>query len=138
MVNDAIPFYEDGDELTGLATAAVTGKRFVSISGDRPASGEAASVAPSGAGDNALGVAMYDAAINKRVTVKTIESGNVMPVTASGAIAAGDSVVAGAAGVAVAAAGGAGTTVACLGIALTGAVDGADAQILLTRHSVTF
>jgi hypothetical protein len=132
MVNDAIPYYEDGDELTGLATAAVTGKRFVVISGNKPASGEAVAVAPAGAGAKALGVAMWDAAINKRVTVKTVNSGHCLPVTAgAGGVAAGDSVTSDATGAAVTAAGGA----RALGIALTAAAAGADAPISLCYHT---
>lgn len=132
MVNDAIPFYEDGDRLTGLATAAVTGKRFLVISGNKPATGEAVAVAPAGAGAKAIGVAGWNAAINKRVTVITIQSGEVIPVTAgAGGVAAGDSVTPDATGAAVTAAGAA----RAVGIALTGAAAGADAQIKLGYHT---
>lgn len=135
-MNDAIPFYEDGDELTCTATAAVTGKRFVRITGNRQADGTI-SVGPCGAGQKPLGVAMFDAGVGKRVTVHSIDSHHCMPVTASGAIAAGDSVASGAAGVAVVAGGAPGTVVHCAGIAVNGAADGADAQVSLSRHSTT-
>src|SRR4051812_4621037 len=125
MVNDAIPFYEDGDELTCTATAAVSGKTFVKISGNKQADGTL-SVAPCGAGDKVFGVAMFDAAINTRVTVHTIESGHVMPVVAGAALAADSSVVSDATGHAVNPAG-AGEH-HCAGLVLTGAANGADAM----------
>lgn len=129
-MNDAIPFYEDGDELTCTATAAVTGKRLVRISGPKQADGTI-SVAPCGAGEKAFGVAMWDAAAGKRVTVHTITSHHCMPVTASGAIAAGDSVSPAAGGMVATSGAGA----AAVGIAIDGAADGADAPIALDRHT---
>lgn len=132
MVNDAIPFYEDGDELTCVPTAAVTGKTLVAISGDRNADG-LIQIAPCGDNGRALGVAMWDAAIGRRVTVKTLESGNVMPITATNAaIAAGTPVVSAAGGqVRAGAAGERGQ-----GIVITGAAANADAQVLLSRFTV--
>lgn len=131
MANDAIPFYEDGDELTALATAAVLGKRFVVVSGDKPASGEAVSAAPAGAGARALGVSMFDAPINKRFTVHTIDSGDVIPVTLGANVAANQSVTSDAVGQAVPAAPG----TPALGFALTGGVTGADGVIKLSYHT---
>lgn len=125
---DAIPYYEDGDELTGTATAAITGKTFVRISGDKQADGTL-SLAPAGAGAVAIGVAMFDAAVGQRVTIHTINSGNVMPVTAGAApLAAGARVASDAAAHAVAAGAGA----PALGIVLTGAAAGADAMVSLS------
>jgi hypothetical protein len=115
MVNDAIPYFEDGDELTATATVAVTGKRFVRITGDLQADGTL-SCGPAAAGAVVLGVAMYDAAIGRRFTLHTINSGNVVPVTAGAALVAGTRVASDATGQAVAAAGGA----PALGIVLTG------------------
>ena len=130
MVNDAIPFFEDGDELTGTATAAVQGKHFVNISGDVQADGTL-SVAPCADNGRALGVAMWDAAINKRVTIHTIESGHVMPVVAAAALAANALVTSDATGQARVAA--AGEHV--LGRVLTGCAAGADAMIALGRQA---
>jgi hypothetical protein len=130
MVNDAIPFFEDGDEITCTATVAVLGKHFVKISGNRQADGTY-SIAPAGDNDRALGVAMWDCAVNKRVTVKTIESGNIMPVVAAGVLAANALVASdgtGQARVAVA-------TEHSLGMVMDGAAAAADAQILLTRQT---
>lgn len=136
MANDLIPFKEEASRVTGTPTAAVIGKRFVSISGDKNADGTY-SIAPTPAGGKAFGVACWDAAVGQRVTVVVIESGHIVPVTASAVIAAGASITSAADSRAVAAAGAAGANVNALGIVLTGAAAGADAQVLLTRHSVT-
>lgn len=136
MANDLIPFKEDAERVTCTATVAVTGKRFVSISGDRQADGTY-SVAPTPAGGKPFGVATWDAAAGRKVTVVVIDSGHIVPVTAVAAIAANTSVVSDATGQATPAAGAAGAVVHASGIALTGAAAGADAMILLTRHSVT-
>lgn len=133
---DTIPYFEDGDELTCTATTAVLAKRFVKISGDLQDDGTF-SVAPAGVGDKVLGVAMWDAAVGQRVTVHTIDSHHMVPITASGALAANDSVAAGAAGVAVKVAPAAGATGAAVGIVMTSAADGTDAMVAMTRHSVT-
>lgn len=134
---ELIPFKEDAERVTCTPTAAVTGKRFVSISGDRNADGTY-SIAPTAAGGKVFGVACWDAAVGKKVTVILIQSGHIVPVTAgAAALAAGASVVSDATGQAVVAAGAAGTVQHSVGICLTGAAAGADAQIHLTRHSVT-
>lgn len=89
MANECIPFYEEGDRMTGVATAAVTGKRFVAISADKSADGPV-SIAPPAAAGRVFGVAEQDAAIGRKVGI--IRSrGTVVPVTtgpASGAMAA--------------------------------------------------
>lgn len=130
MANDLIPFKEEGERVTCTPSAAVTGKRFVSISGDKNADGTY-TIAPTGAGGKVFGVACWDAGIGAKVTVITVPSGMHVPVTASGAITAGTSVKSGAAGVAVAA------TAAdkAYGICLSGAADGADAIIQLAHHT---
>lgn len=132
--NECIPFI-DGPvtQLTGLATAAITGKRMVAISANRESgpglaadgsTGVNYKIAHAGAGAKALGVAAYDIANGARGPV--IVEG-VVPVTASGSIAAGAQVEVAATGkVATLASGKA------VGIALTGAADGDDAEILLT------
>lgn len=130
MANELIPFKEPGERVTCIASAAVTGKHLVSISGERNANG-LYTVAHTGAGGKAFGVACWDAAIGERVTVITVPSGQIVPITASGVIAAGASVKPGAAGVVVSAS----ATDRSCGICLAGAVDGADAIIQLAHHT---
>ena len=129
--NELIPFKEHANRVTATPSAAVTGKRFVSISGDRQPDGTY-TVAPTGAAGKALGVAAWDAGVGSKVTVVTITSGDIVPVRAGAALTANASVMSDATGQAVVATAGA----TGLGIALTGCASGADAQILLTRHSV--
>ena len=129
-MNDLIPFKDEGERVTCIASAAVTGKQFVSISGNVNANG-CYTVAPTAAAGKAFGVACWDAAIGAQVTVITIPSGQIVPVKASGVIAAGASVKPGALGVAVAAV----ATDRAFGICLSGAVDGADAIIQLAHHT---
>jgi predicted RecA/RadA family phage recombinase len=127
---DAIPFYEDGDELTGTATAAITGKQFVKISGNRQPDGTV-SLAPAGAGDRAIGVAMFDIPLGKRGTIHTISSHHVMPVVAAAPIVAGSPVKTAAAGQCTPST----TGDASVGIALDGAASGFDAMIALERFT---
>ncbi len=134
--NELIPFKEHAGRLTCTPSAAVIGKRFVSISGDRRADGTY-TVAPSAAGARALGVAAWDAGVGARVTVVTTDTGDIVPVTAGAALVAGASVVSDATGQAVAAAGAAGAVVPALGVVMTGCAAGADAQIKLRPHAVT-
>jgi hypothetical protein len=131
MANDAIPFFEDGDELTCTVTgAAVSGKTLVKISGDLAADGTF-QVATAVAGDYALGVAMWDAAVGQRVTVHTIESHHCMPIVTAGVLAANDPVKVTAAGMVVKASAGD----AAVGRAGTSAASAADGMILLSRHT---
>ena len=130
MANDLIPFKEDGERVTCIASAAVTGKQFVSISGNKNANG-LYTVAPTAAAGKAFGVACWDAAIGEQVTVVTIPSGQIVPVKASGVIAAGASVKPATGGLATSATA---ADRAC-GLALSGAVDGADAIIQLAHHT---
>lgn len=135
-MNDLIPFKEDAERVTCTPSVAVTGKTFVVISGDRNADGTY-TIAPAGVGGKVFGVAAWDCPVGGKVTVVTLASGHIVPVTAGAALAAGDSVVSDAAAEAIPAAGGAGTVQHAAGIVLTGAADGADAQVQLTRHSLT-
>ena len=130
MANDLIPFKEHANRVTCTATAAVTGKTFVAISGDLNADGTY-SVAPAGAGAKVFGVAAWDAPAGRKVTVIPLEAGDIVPVTAAAALAANDSVTPDATGKAAVAAAAAGAA----GIVLTGAAAGADAQVLLARHT---
>lgn len=136
--NLATPFYEDGDELTGYCTAAVTGKRFVKIAANRQAGGPNlvggaitdsiaggnVSIAQCVAGDKVLGVAVYDQALGNLVPI--YRAPKVVPVTAGAAIAAGQEVQSDANGEAIPLAAG-----KAAGLALDAAAVGADAQIAL-------
>jgi uncharacterized membrane protein len=101
MANDLIPYKRPGEDISGHATAAITGKRAVQISAARTsgpglsntAEGGNYSVAhPANAGANGgagkmiFGIAKYDAAINKKVGV--VREG-IVPVNAGAAITAG-------------------------------------------------
>jgi hypothetical protein len=136
--NLANPFYEEGDELTGYCTAAVTGMTFVKISGPRQPGGPnlvnsaitdsvvggTVSIAPCVSGDKVFGVAMYDQTLGNLVPV--FRHPKVMPVTAGAAIVAGQEVQADANGNAVPLAAG-----KAAGLALDSCASGAIAQISL-------
>jgi hypothetical protein len=137
--NELIPYYEDGHRLTGQASAAITGKRFVGVSGNRTSGPGIPTTAQVGASDpveggnyqfahataaaKAVGVSTWDAAIGEKVGV--IRHG-VVPVTAGANIAAGVEVEVGANGQAVTLAAG-----KAVGYCMTGVLSGADAEILL-------
>jgi hypothetical protein len=125
--NPAVPFWDEGTAITGQASAPVTGKRFVRVSGPRV--GEQVRIAHAGAGTRALGVSAHDAAVDQLVTVYSAP-GLVMPVRANGAITAGDLVEIAGAG---ANAGSVATLAAgvAVGKALDDAAAGADAVIKL-------
>lgn len=109
--NVCIPYYEKADKVSAIATASVTGKRFVAISATRssgpgipataqigasdPTEGGNYKVAHASAGAKAFGVAEYDAANGDHLGV--IRSG-IVPVTSGAAIAAGAEVEVGANG----------------------------------------
>jgi hypothetical protein len=112
--------YAPGQAITAVATAPVSGRRFVKPSGNRTAGGNLA-VAHAASGDRALGVAVGDTPSGQLVTVVR---GGVVRVTAGGAIAAGAAVQSSADGKAIPAAAG-----AVVGIAVTGVADGGIAEI---------
>ncbi|KUH89801.1 capsid cement protein [Mycobacterium sp. IS-1556] len=116
--------YEPGKDITGQATAAVTARRFLAISGNRTSGGNI-SVAPAAAGGRTCGVAATDAAVGELVRVVRGNS-RVVKVTAEAAIAAFAEVQVGAAGQAITKAAGVG-----VGYAITGAAAGANAEISL-------
>lgn len=128
---EKLPIYKPGQSLTLSASATITGGQLLAISGS-------GTVAPAGAGATAwVGQAAFDAATSDKVT---IWAGGVLSLTASGAITAGDLVVAGAAGtVATAAAvttptaGDVTTTRALVGVALTTAANGAQVRVQMAR-----
>lgn len=123
MANDNVDVYEPGRDITGRASAAVTGKRFLAITGNR-SNGNIA-VAHATAAGRVCGVSKYDAASGEIVGVARGNS-RVTHVTADGAIAAFAEVEVGTAGKAKALASG-----KAVGYALTAAADGADAEISL-------
>jgi Uncharacterized conserved protein (DUF2190) len=116
--------YDPGKDITAQATAAVTARRFLAISGDRAASGNI-SVAPAATGVRACGVAGNSAPIGGLVRVVRGNS-RVVKVTATGAIAAGAEVQVGANGTAATK-----STGVAVGYAITGAADATDAEISL-------
>lgn len=123
MANENGGVYEPGRDITGRATAAVTGKRFLKISGNR-SNGNIA-VAHADAAGRVCGVSKYDAASGAIVGVARGNS-RVTHVTADGAIAAFAEVEVGATGKAKTK-----TAGIAVGYALTAAADGADAEISL-------
>ncbi|MBT2273883.1 capsid cement protein [Rhodococcus qingshengii] len=101
MANECIPFYSPGLDLTVQVTAAVKGKTFLNITGAfDPVAGTVAKANTAAAAGLVIGVASRDAASDARVAVIR-GPGRIVPVTAGGAIAAGDEVEVGAGGKAV-------------------------------------
>lgn len=119
--NECIEFYPQGRNITCRANGAVVGKTFVKVSGNRE--GDLINVATCTAAARAFGVAGYDAADNDPVPVKR---GTVLPVTCAANLTAGVEVESDAAGKAIVLASG-----KALGIAVTGATSGNDAQIFV-------
>lgn len=125
--NPAVPYWDEGTSITCVASEAVTGKRFVTITGPRVDGKPAVGHVVGAAGVRALGVSGYDAAEDADVLVYSAP-GIVVPVTAAEAIDAGDLVYSDADGKAVDTQP-AGALVA--GIALDDAAIGADCPIKL-------
>lgn len=123
MANENHGVYEPGADITGHATAAVTGKRFVKVSGNRTDGN--ISVAHADAAGRVFGVSKYDAANGKKVGVHRGNS-RITFVTAGANIAAFAEVEVGAAGVAIPLAAG-----VAAGFAVTAAINGSDAEISL-------
>ncbi|MEV6096035.1 capsid cement protein [Nocardia sp. NPDC051981] len=113
--------YAPGADITAVASTAVTGRRFVAISGNR--SGGNLSVAHATAAGRKFGVAKHDAAAGALVGVAR---DGVVWVRAAGTIAAFAEVEVGASGQVVAKSAG-----VAVGYAVTGAASGADAEIVL-------
>lgn len=127
--NIAVPFWDEGNTITGHASAAVTGKRFVTISGARvEGNPRVASAAQTTNGKRPLGVSAYDAPSGGKVSVYSAP-GIVMPVTAAVALTAGDLVYSDASGSATNVSPGAGAAPA--GTCLDDAAIGTDAPIKL-------
>lgn len=134
--NECIPFYDEGDEITGHVDVAVAGKTFVKVNNNIQsgpglsapgASGGGGNIriAPATAAGRSFGVAAYDAAVGSKVTVLRAP-GLVLPVVAGAAIAAFQEVEIGANAKAVPLAAG-----KAVGYALTAAAQDADAMIHL-------
>jgi hypothetical protein len=116
------PVYATGGApITFQASATVTGGRLVEITGS-------GTVGPAGAASTkAVGVACTDVASGQKVQVWPLP-GVVHEVTASGPIAAGDGLAAGAAGVVSTI--GAGTFQQLVGVALAAAADTATCRFI--------
>jgi predicted RecA/RadA family phage recombinase len=129
--NEAIRYYQPGEDITAYAGSGVTGKRCVNISANRQAgpalntstSGGNVTVAHASAGGVFFGVAAWDAATGELVDIRR---GGVVPITADGAITAGTRVEVGTTGKVRTLASG-----IAIGVAVNGAADGADAEIAL-------
>lgn len=137
MANDAITIYEPGSDITCSVTSAVTGKRFVAISGnklgglpgtlDTTASGGNVQVAPAAANGRIFGVARYDQATVGGLVAVAKAPGIVIPVTAEAALTANQEVAVGAAAGAKVAA----STQMAVGFVIADCANGADAQVCL-------
>lgn len=121
----ATPFWDEAESITCHASAAVTGKRFVAISGARVDGNPRVASAAGTATTKAIGVSGYTVPIATKVTVYT-KPGLIMPVTASGAITAGQPVYSAADGRATAT-----VTGLVAGWAMDDAADGVDCPIKL-------
>jgi hypothetical protein len=119
-----VGIYAPGDNISGEATATVTAKTFLAISGNRVSGGNIA-VAPATAAGRTCGVARNDAASGELVSIARGNS-RVVKVTAGGSIAAFAEVEIGALAKAVTKSSG-----VAVGYALTAATSGADAEISL-------
>jgi len=118
---DSLPLFKPGQAITRQASAAITGGQLCIVTGS-------GTVGPSAAASVAwLGVAAFDAGTGENVT---LHKGGVHRLVASGAITAGDAVIAAAAG---AVATGAGTVGQQVGVALTTATNGQLVEVDLVR-----
>lgn len=87
MANECIPLFRPGDDITCQVSAAVLGKRFVSLSATRDVTTGLMVVAQSGAAARHFGVAAYDQpTVGSRVPVIR-GKGSIIPVTSGAAIA---------------------------------------------------
>jgi hypothetical protein len=119
-----VGIYAPGDNITGEATATITAKTFLAISGNRTSGGNIA-VAPATAAGRIAGVARNDAASGELVTLARGNS-RCVKVTAGGSIAAFAEVEVGSNAKAVTKSSG-----VAVGYALTAATNNTDAEISL-------
>lgn len=133
-VNECIPYYKPGKDVTAKAAAALTGKRLCVISANRTsgpglsatAEGSVYQVNVCGAGAKAFGVTPYDVASGE---LHNVIRGGIVPITAGGTVTAGQQVESDATGRVITWGG----TVATqpIGICTTGATVGNDAEVAL-------
>jgi hypothetical protein len=116
-----INIYSPGQDVTGQASATLTAKRAVKISGNR--TGGNVAVAPADAAGRIFGIAKDDTASGDLVSVARA---GVVKVTAGGSIAAFAEVEVGTAGKVITKASG-----VAIGYALTAATTDTDAEISL-------
>ncbi|MSZ75516.1 MAG: DUF2190 domain-containing protein [Actinobacteria bacterium] len=98
MTNEMYGIYEPGADITGHASAAVTGRRFLKVSGNRTDGNVAVNHAT--AGGRAFGVSKYSADSGKKVGVARGNS-RVVQVDVVGTVAAFGEVEVGANGTAI-------------------------------------
>lgn len=116
--------YDPGADITGEATATITARTFLAISGNRTSGGNIA-VAPATAAGRVCGVAGNDAASGDLVTIVRGNS-RVVKVTAGGNISANAEVEVGSNAKAVTKSSG-----VAVGYAITGASSGGIAEVSL-------
>lgn len=120
---ESSPLYHAGDEITRLASGAITGPALVVISGSGTVAASSAATA------SWLGVVYYDVASGDNCTVRR---GDVARLVASGSITAGNTVEAAAAG-AVAAHSNGTNDVYIVGVALNTVTNGQTVEVALAR-----
>jgi hypothetical protein len=129
MANDLTPVFESADRITGQASAAITGRRFVKISGNKTSALIPSGAAQVGASDPteggnyqfaqcvlndaAIGVSTWDAAIGEKVGA--VREG-IVPMPAGSTITFGQAVGSDANGMAIPAT----AAVRVLGTAMSG------------------
>lgn len=90
-LNPAVPFWDEANTITCHAEAAVTGKRFVTVSGPRVDGRPQVSHVAGAVAGKPLGVSAYDVPADTAVSVYS-SPGLVMPVRAAVALVAGQPV----------------------------------------------
>lgn len=143
--NPITPLFEPGQKITARITAAVTAGRFVKPSGNFEGGplldvstptgpltgGNLMKVATCGAGQQAIGVAGTDGAADGDVIPVLNGPGLVVPMTAAGAITAGDKIMSDASGRATTWVTAASEANNALGVAISGAADTATVYVRL-------
>lgn len=134
-VNECTPFKSPGSAVTGKCTAAVTGKRFVKISGNRTGGGggglstDLANVYQisnaTASGEIVFGVARQDGANGSLIGVHC-QPGIIIPITCGADCASGIEVQTDAVGKCIPLAAG-----KAVGYVMNGALSGADAEVRL-------
>lgn len=125
---DMVPFHFPAQTLTCHAGAAVTGRRFVNVTG---APTDDCPTVEHAVNSDAIGVAAQDAAVGDKVTVFTVGH---LELEAGAAVAAGAKVTADATGRAIVATAGVGVTVPYIGRATRAASAAGDRiSVLIDR-----